>query len=281
MSLREEEKYKDEEDDDGSNIPSSEFNDRVINYEGEGEENYEDQDLENEEEEDEHEDDEEVSNVIPPEITLFDLKTTRLQHLFNKEFENFERAMTHFKKTNSEADYKNEIVITFWLAVNEEAYDYATYIYDLHDAEFLRKRCSSLVVKSIRKRVITENFIKSILKKSDSFAVDAPKPNNQSPHDNASAANDTPHDEAYKIIGGPAAVEAKKKHIPKSIKLSSFLKLNHHINKERSQSGKSYKDSTYGGINSSPGSKVNSKKTNNENRERYKKAMMRTSYYGK
>ena len=40
MSLREEEKYKDEEDDDGSNIPSSEFNDRVINYEGEGEENY-------------------------------------------------------------------------------------------------------------------------------------------------------------------------------------------------------------------------------------------------
>jgi len=64
-------------------------------------------------------------NVIPPEIKLFDIKTPRLQHLFNKEFENFERSLTHFKKTNTPEDYKNELKITFWLAVEEEAFDYA------------------------------------------------------------------------------------------------------------------------------------------------------------
>ena len=50
--------------------------------------------------------DESDSNIIPPEITLFDLKTKRLQHLFNKEYENFERSLNHFKKTNLEIDYK-------------------------------------------------------------------------------------------------------------------------------------------------------------------------------
>ena len=108
------------------------------------------------EEQKENSQDEEDSNVIPPEITLFDLKTKRLQHLFNKEFENFERALTHFKKTNQEIDYKNELIITFWLAVQQSSFEFACFIYKLPDSEFLRKRWTNLIINSFKKDQIDE-----------------------------------------------------------------------------------------------------------------------------
>ena len=122
-----------------------------------------DKEIGSDEERDEDGDNEEV-NVIPPKITIFDLKTSILQNLFNREFENFERSLTHYKKTNNISDYWNQLLISFWLAVNEEAYDYACFIYKLQDSDFLVKVWSRLVKASIMKGIITEKTIKDTLK---------------------------------------------------------------------------------------------------------------------
>jgi hypothetical protein len=153
---------------------------------------------------------EEESNVVPPWITLFTLKTSRLQHLFNKEFENFERSLTHFKKTNTEDQYRNELIVNFWLAVDQQSYEYAWFIYQLQDFTFLRKTWTHLVKSAILKGILTEKNIKETLKSSDSFATEVNTLPNQGISDTATQLSKSRHPySTQKSIGGPAAVALK------------------------------------------------------------------------
>ena len=62
------------------------------------------------------------------------------------------------------------MIITFWLAVQQSSFEFARYIYNLPDSEFIRKRWTTLILNSFKKNKIDEKFIRKFLKESDSFA---------------------------------------------------------------------------------------------------------------
>ena len=108
-------------------------------------------------------------------------------------------------------DYRNELIITFWLAVHQSSFEFACFIYNHQDSDFLRKRCSLLARNSFKANQIDEKKIRKVLKESDSFAAENVE-NNEQINENASTtgANMLTKDQ-LQIIGGPAAVALKKK----------------------------------------------------------------------
>jgi hypothetical protein len=51
-------------------------------------------------------------------LSLFSIKNSRLQHIFNEEIADLQKAFSDLEKTESVSHFKYEVMLAFWFAIH-------------------------------------------------------------------------------------------------------------------------------------------------------------------